>query len=360
LRSQEQSDIFSEVGVTAGLASGREHMLSVTKKTLLAVLSLAAALWLCTRTAPAIEAWAPGAGEIDLNKLPRETQDEKFHHAVGLIVAGQADSGVNELRELLAEKPDAPWAEQARYMIAFGLLKARKYEKAFEESEKFRGLYPESGLKEEAFQLQLRAAALRTREDQDAGVALFNRLVANAPSRESAVYCQKEKADAIMEAGDFMAARLEYLTLIELGDTQWHAYGYYKIAECDFRLAQWLRLGTEHLQRARNEYEDFVRTFPEHKLAGEAKQDINRVKADVASQYRQIADYYLRIAKRPSAAVPYLHSIITEAPGTEQAAWAAERLQEVVATLPEGLKQQYKRLGFLGPEPAEPQEQPEP
>ncbi len=307
------------------------------------------AVALAGRTADAIEVWMPETGEVHLDELARESPESRFKHAAALIGAGQPVSGAAELRKLVAEHPEAEWVEQARYLIAFGLFRADRFKKAFVEWENFLALYPDSELKDDVHEMQLQATRSRTKENEGDGLALYDRLISRAPSWEFAALCQKEKADAALDAEDYLLARDEYLALIDYyPDSTWAPYCWYKIAECDFKLAAWVRRGTEHWDRVRAELDDFVRIFPEHKLVKEARQKLERVQAQQAAKYREIAEYYLGPARRPTAALPYLGFLVTEFPDTGEATWAEQKLTQIHADQTVPVKGGYKKLALPG------------
>jgi len=323
------------------------------------------------RVCGAVEVWMPETGEVNLDDVPRDSLEARFRHAAALIGGGDAMSGVLQLRELIAESPDAQWVEQAHYLIAVGLFTDGRYEKAFREWAEFLRAYPESERADDAREMQLKAATLRAEENLDAGLALFDELIADGQSREVAapnqeaaarcreyaVLCQKEKADAIMRAEDYLLAREEYAVVLEYDpDSAWAPYCWYKVAECELELDMWLRRGTEHLQSAGRAFRDFIASYPEHELAQEAKEKLVQVDIEQAARYKVIAEYYLGPARRPAASLPYLQYIRSELPDTDEAKWAAEKMEEIFADPSIPVKDRYRRLELPGVKPAEPGE----
>lgn len=299
------------------------------------------------RTCGAIEVWMPETGEVNLDDAQRETPEARFKHAAALIGAGEPMSGVAQLRQLIAEHPDAPWVEQAGYLVAFGLLTGGRYEEAFEEWEEFLGRYPESKQKYGVREMQLKAAALRASENLHDGMGLFDHLISGAPTREFAAQCQKEKADAVMDAGDYLLARDQYVAVLDYDpDSPWAPYCWYKVAECDLRLAEWIQRGMEHLELARRAFRDFMEVFPEHKLADEARENLKRVQSEQAARYKMIAEYYLSPGGRPTAALPYLRYIKAELAETEEAKWAAEKIEQFLADPSVPVRGRYRKLNL--------------
>ncbi len=322
-------------------------------------------------TAGALEVWMPDTdeadrgteeadlktGEVNLDGLPRETLQARFRHAAGLIGAGQAISGVNQLRELLAEAPGAEWAERAHWLIALGLLAEGRNKSAFEACEALLARYAQSPRVQEAYEMQFQAARQRTLENLAAGQELYDRLTARAPSLEFETRCQKQRADAILEAGRFLRARDEYMALVDYyPDSAWVPYCWYKIAECDLRMAEKHRRGTEFVDRARRSLEGFTTRYADHTLSVKAKEKLAEVREVQAARYRKIAQYYLGPAKRPASALPYLDYIVQELADTEQAAWAKAKIREVVANMPTSPKGRFRELELPGVRLKKPEE----
>ena len=291
----------------------------------------------------------PETGEVNLDDPQRESPDARFRHAAALIGAGEPMSGVVQLRQLVTEHPDAEWVEQARFLGGFGLFTAGRHEEAFQEWGEFLSRYPESEQKYGVREMQLRAAISRAGEDVGDGLALYDRLIVDAPTREFAAQCQKEKADAIMGTGDYLLARDQYVAVLDYDpDSPWAPYCWYKVAECDLRLAKWIKRGTEHLERAGRAFRDFVAAFPEHELADNARENLEEVHAGQAAKYKMIAEYYLGPDRRPTAALPYLHYIRTELPDTEEAKWAAKRTEQILADPSVPVKGRCRTLDLPG------------
>jgi outer membrane protein assembly factor BamD (BamD/ComL family) len=337
--------------------------------TVVVLVLLAAAL--AGRTCGAVEVWMPETGEVNLDEVPRDSLEARFKHAAALMGGGDPMSGVLLLRNLVAESPDAQWVEQARYLIAFGLFTHGRYEKAFREWAEFLTAYPESEREDDAREMQLKAATLRAEENLDDGLALFDKLIDDgqsrefaAPNREAAgrwrefaVRCQKEKADAIMRAEDYLLAREEYAVVLEYDpDSAWAPYCWYKVAECELELNMWLRRGTEHLRRAGRAFRDFIAFYPEHELADAAREKLVQVDVEQAARYKVIAEYYLGPARRPAASLPYLQYLRTELPDTDEAKWAAEKMEKILADPSIQVQARYRRLELPGVRPTEPKE----
>ncbi len=311
-----------------------------------AILALAACFW--AASAAAVEVWMPDTGEVDLN-APRDSAQARFRHAAALIAAGQPVSGVALLEALLREHPDADWSEQARYLVGLGHFAAHSYAVAFDEWEAFQKRYPQTEMRQSVYEMQSRAASGRMEQDLDGGVALFDRLVAQAPSEEFAVRCQLAKADAILEAGRYLRASDAYLELIDYHpDSPWVPYAWYKIGECNLKAAGRAGRGGEHLDEAERTFRSLVTTFPDHALAEKARKDMAEVRAKQAARYRAVAEYYLGPAARPTAALPYLRYIESELADTPEAKWAKQQIKQVLDREAVPVRGEHRTLDLPG------------
>ena len=304
--------------------------IGITRRVCMAAVVVAAAFG--GPAARGVDVWMPQTGEVDLDSLPRRTPEERFNHAAALIGAGQAVSGIRQMEKLLKQAPDFPFVEQGHYLIAYGLFSAGHYRKAFEKWGAFRARYPGGPLNRDALEMQLHAAGLESATSLNGGVRLFDSLIGAAPSVEFAARCHKEKADAILAAGDFLRARSEYVALVDTyPDSVWVPYCWFKVAECRLAMARRVRRGTQYLNDTHRALRDYVATFPRDKHVPEAQDLLKDVQQERAATYRRIAEHYLDTAKRPTAAVPYLDYLIASFPDTPEAQWARDMTERIRA-----------------------------
>jgi len=310
------------------------------------------------RAAFSAEAWTPLAGEVGADDLPRQTQDARFKHACALVATGQYDNGIALLRSLIEERPGAEFAERARYMIGLALFSSGRYSRAFTELEGFLKLYPGTDLTKEARELQLRAALEIGKKNLHKGLALLDRLMELAPSDEFAARCQKQKADLALLAERYMLAKDAYQALVDqYPGSDWVPYCFRKMAECDLKLGLWLARGEEYFRRARKMLRDFVKRYRDYAPIEEVRRELARAEALEAEVNKRIAIFYIECEKRPTAAVNYLSYIRREFPHTDQAAWAAQALEDVLNSRKTPLVGRLKPVPLPGLTEAKPQQQ---
>jgi outer membrane assembly lipoprotein YfiO len=297
------------------------------------LLFLAAVLLYPMLVAPAggTEVWTPETGEVDLERRPRQEPEARFRHAAALLAAGQNDGAVRLLRELLQKHPDAEWAEEAHFMLGLALHNDGRYKAAYRAWETLREKYPDSKRTKRVFTLQRQAAIQRTEKSVKKGMKMFDRLSKAAPDREAGVLTRKARADALLQAGEYLRASDQYLALIDYyPNSKWVPYAWYQMGVCHLKLAKWIGRGTEHLEEAERRLEDFIRNFPENEYTDEAKATLEEVRSLRVEKHRRVAQYYMGPGDRPTAALPYLRYMQDALPDSEQAQWAREKIQQIL------------------------------
>jgi len=278
----------------------------------------------------AVEVWTPQTGEVELEKTPRETAEARREHALALIGAGQWDSGIAELRDLIEADPDGEWVPEARFAIAQALLVQGDAVDAFDELEELRAAHEGTPLAKRARELQFRAARVQAERRLGPARKLYDRLMETAANSGEAALAQKDKADALFAAGRYLEAQDEYMALTDLYPyNEWVPYCMFKMAHCQWELARWLQLGMEGVREAERSFRDFVETFPTHSRAPDAREMMAEARGTRAELCREIAAFYIETRKRPWAAVNYLDYMLRELEGMPQAEWAAEELEKV-------------------------------
>jgi len=317
------------------------------------VLLAALVLWLVAGMpgARAIEVWTPQTGQTDIDALPRETPEAKRKHALALIGAGEWAAGIFQLRELIAADPGGAWIPEARLAIGRALVASEEPAEAFNDMDAFLKQYAGSPLAAQARQIQITAAYVETALDKEAGMALFDRLVNSAENRQEAATVQRQKADALFDSEHFQDAQAEYMALINLfPDSEWASYAWFRVADCEWELAVRLSLGVERSQMAEQEYREFVERYPTDSRVPEARKRIEEARGDRASLNWQIALFYIHVAGRPWAAVPYLEYIAQQFPESPEAKLAAEELKRIKKELPAALRGEVREFALPGVE----------
>ncbi|MHC4480457.1 MAG: outer membrane protein assembly factor BamD [Planctomycetota bacterium] len=294
------------------------------------VLVLVAALAAAVPGSLAMEIWTPETGEVDLEEQPRDSDQARRRHALALMGAGQWAGGLAQLRALIAAEPDAEWVPGARFAIARALLAAGRPREAFDECRELGASYADAPFAGRARGLQFTAARLAAGEDPFAAEGLYDWLRDTASTQQEAARAQKAKADAFFRERLYLEAEFHYRVFIEdFPRSEWVSYCSFRIAECKWETARWLRLGLEDLGVAERDFRYFVRRYPGDPLTEEAEQKAADARRDRAALNWDIARFYIEDAGRPWAAVSYLEALAEEFPGTSEAEQAEQELARI-------------------------------
>lgn len=319
------------------------------------ILWLAAGLLWAASAVLAVEVWTPETGEVELEKLPRDSAATRRAHALALIGTGQWAGGAAELRELIAADPEGDWVTGARLAMARGLLAGGEYEEAFDELAGLSVEQADDPLAQELRKLQFTAARLQAKQDVGAGLRLYDRLIDTGSTDEERADALKEKSDVAFDNGLYLDAQDGYMALTSFYPySKWAPYCLYRYAECEWEMAKWLRLGLERVQAAERSFVDFLEASPAHAYASKAKEKLAEVRSTRAALYRQIATFYMDTKGRPWAAINYLEYIQQEFPETPQAEWASETLSKIARAAEVPLMGDIKPLRLPGVSTAQP------
>lgn len=316
---------------------------------------LGLAAWLCSAGLPvrAVEVWMPETGEVALEEPVAHSVESRRRHAYALIGTGHWKSGIGQLDSLLEENPDAPWAGEAGLLIGRALLGAGRDEKAFEHLAALGEGGADPQVAAQARALQCEAAQRAAANDFGDGMALFDRLIESARNESDAEDAMRLKADAALQAGRFLYAQDQYRALVSLHPhSQWVPYCWFKIADCEWRMAQWLGLGMEGVRQAERSFSDFADIYPGHAYADEARQKAADAREQLARMNAAVARFYIHAEKRPWAAVPYLRRVTSRFPESSEAEWAARQLDRVEAQLAAPLPGDLRDMPLPGVNPA--------
>jgi len=290
----------------------------------------AAIMLLWAASAPparALEVWTPQAGEADLESLPQDTVEARRDYAYALMGAGQWAAGIRAMRAAIAEAPDAGWVPEARLGIARSRMTSGQLADAFAELGAIAADYAGSEIAGRARELQFQVARREGGESLGRSFDHLDQLLADSRSRAESARVLKAKGDVAFDARRYVMAQDEYLTVIDFyPDSEWVPYCELRIGECQWRLAQWLRLGDERAQGAERAFADFAARYPQHTLAPAARRRVQEVRSFRAERLEAVARFYARNERRPWAARAPLHTLAEEFADTPQGAWAAGEL----------------------------------
>jgi outer membrane protein assembly factor BamD (BamD/ComL family) len=316
------------------------------------------AVLVAARWAGAVEVWMPETGQVTLESAPTGAEGEQYKRAVALIGAGEWDGGIAMLRKLIAANPQAEWLPQARSVLARGLVASGSYVAGFNELEALRTQYPGTSLAAQIHDLEVAAARRMARSDIDGAGKLFDRLKEQAQTPEEEALLQKQKADAFFDAEYYLEAEDEYLQLAtNFRNSIWAPYAWFRMADCEWRMARWLNLGVERYQQADKEFKEYLTVYPDGANAAEAKARMVEVHRREAEKYRQVAEFYIIAEHRPWAAANYLNYLVSDYADTPQGQWAKQELDRISAPPAAPLRGRPRQLRLFGVAPVSENEQ---
>ncbi len=295
----------------------------------------------------AADIWTPQAGDVNLEETPRNTPEARFKHACGLVAAGQPDSALEILEDLIEEHPKASFIDKARYMQGLATYRDGDPWDAFEYLEILHEKHPDSSWAQEARNLQFEAAKAMGEDDMDDGVDLLDRLVEQGGPSAFIARCRKAKADLLYENKRYLPAKDAYLAVVDYHpQSRWVPECYLRVGQCELQLGMWLRLGVQHIERARKTLTHLVDLYGEQQVSQEAKETLERARRVEARENERIARFYIEDKHRPEAALPYLRYLLEEFPETESAGWAAEQVKRIRATLSSPTHDSFRKVSL--------------
>jgi outer membrane protein assembly factor BamD (BamD/ComL family) len=248
------------------------------------------------------------------------------------------------------QDPLGTWVVAGRLAVGRALLNAGRWEEAFEEVAGVAAAAPDGGsMAAQARELQHEAARRLASQSLSRSLKLFEQLNKTATTGEHRALILKEKADVTLAAGRYLDAADRYQEAIESHPhSGWIPYWKLKRAECTWRLARWLGLGTQHFEEAEEAYEGFVAQFPNHESTRGAQEALAEVRLSLAAVNRRIVRQYVDKEEKPWAAVPYLHHMQAKFEDLPDSQWAADELARITASAKAPLPGRLRTLELPG------------
>jgi outer membrane protein assembly factor BamD (BamD/ComL family) len=280
------------------------------------------------RAVDARKLWTPETGEVTLEEMPRETPEQQRRFAFALLGIGQWEEGVRILQEQIKQHPDAEWVPHTRYSMGRALLDADQSRRAFDVLDEVDAEQADDVLLQRVRDLQFQAARVRADESLRGALRMLDRMMKHMETDEKRAFVMKEKADVTRLAGRYLDAMGRYMEAIDAYPrSTWVPYCEYGLALCQWRFAQWLRLGLEDVTAAQRSFEDFVEVYPTHPLTPEAKEKLQEARRMRWEMLNGVADYYAQKENRPWAAARYLNFMVKELPEMEEEELQQARLK---------------------------------
>ena len=157
-------------------------------------------------------------------------------------------------------------------------------------------------------------------------VEILKKVVANAPYGKYAAIAQYKIGLFLKNSGMYTEARAEFDKVInEYPQSEWVKATKYQIALCDAKAAPKPAYDQSTTGNAVQEFEEFVKTYPDADLSANAKKHISQLKGKEAENNYNIARFYEK-QKAWEAARIYYNIVVDDYKDTSWSVKAIERL----------------------------------
>jgi outer membrane protein assembly factor BamD len=254
---------------------------------------------------------------------------------------GDTGRALGAYRGLVKKFPNSLAAPKAQLKTGQLLEASGDAEAAFDAYGKYIAKYPKGDDFETAVEGQFRIAKLfldgerkkvfgvKTFTSMERAQTMFEAVVKNAPFSKFAAQAQYYAAQALERQGKTDEALKAYEAVITRypGDAV-AADAQYQIGYVYFQQRQAGVNDPAVAMKARESLEDFIARYPDSEKVPQAKENIAALSGGNTKGLLDIAKFYDK-TKNYKAAVIYYNNIIKNAPGTDDAAFAKQRIAEL-------------------------------
>ena len=272
--------------------------------------------------------WNKESGWVDVQKLTKDTLDQRYRRALAFITDQQYIYGIKELEKIIKDAPDSEFVEPAMFNIAHAFSLASDYKKAFKTYEEFLNNNPGSRRTEEVIQKQYNLAITQMEGlETKAAIRMFEKIIEHNPLGSYAADSQVKTADCYRKLKRFDVAIENYERLMEeYSDSAWVPYAQYQIPICKVEDERRQNRNYGLLTEAEDGFEDYMANNPTGTLVDDVKKKMNEIMTAKAEREYEIAEFYLR-RKKPKSAKIYFEIVEKDFTGTVWAIKASQKLQ---------------------------------
>jgi len=287
--------------------------------------------------AEAFWVWTPETGRwINPKYAAKETAEEQFRWAQEFYDSGDYARAIAEWRKLIKRFPSSELASEAQYHIGLALQASSRHYEAFLAYQKVLDDYPKTRRVKEVIEKEYQIANLFYTAQTGGGrssakekaVEIFRKVVEGAPYGEHADIAQYKIGLYYMESGRYQEAIGAFDRIVDgypnsdlLDDAR------FQIAGCLYKCALKAEYDQEGIEKAINEFEDFIQNFPDSNMVLQAKEMIARLNGKEAERAFEIAQFYERQGQIDSAVIYYKE--VRDKYG--QTSWASGALERIIA-----------------------------
>jgi outer membrane protein assembly factor BamD len=284
--------------------------------------------------------WTPQTGKwINPKYAAKETPTEQFQWAIGFYESGNYKKAIAEFRKILRFYPLSKYASEAQYYIGRSNEELGNFYQAFKDYQTVIDKYPYTERIEEAIRRQYQIGnlfyegrktkifGLELTPSLDKAVEIYQQVIDNAPYGKFADIAQYRLGLAYEKGKDYINASVAFKRVIEnYPNSDLVDDAKYRLAVVSLKDFERTDYNAEGIDRAREEFESFLRSYPDTEMRSEAQKIITELDDKKAENEFRIAQFYEKQKKFKSAAI-YYQSIVDDYPGSNWSVKALEKLQ---------------------------------
>lgn len=282
--------------------------------------------------------WTPQTGKFVNPKYSvKETPKEQLAYALDFYKARDYKKANEELQKLIKNYPRAREAADAQYYLGVILEEQGQYVPAFKSYQMVIDKYPFSDRSGDVVKRQYGIGnALLEGKDKRSKIVttviggeydvveIFRSVIKNAPYGELAAPSQYKIGLYLLGKQMYQEARDEFeKTRNDYPDSEWAKAARYQIALADAKRSSKAQYNQKVTGAALQEFQEYVKKFPEADLSKDAKEHINALRDKEAENSFVIAQFYEK-QKKIDSAKTYYSAIVDNYSDTK---WAKKALQ---------------------------------
>jgi outer membrane protein assembly factor BamD len=269
-----------------------------------------------------------GAYNSEAAALAQQSRDNE--------AAGDTKRAIDDLRRLIKLYPLAPTAPAAQFRLGQLYDSLGTSKRAFEAYQKLLKDYPQSREFDQAVNSMaaLADAAMENRR-YDRAQEMYEAIMADAPYAKFAPAIQFKLGQSLENQKDYDKATAAYQVIIDrYPGSKYASDALYQIGYVQFTEATSRSKDLSAAIDAKNTFDEFLLEYPGSEKAAQARENLARMSTRETTDLITIAKFYDRTANY-RAAVIYYGDVVRRQPGTEDANFSQQRIEEIRATVGE-------------------------
>ncbi len=308
-------------------------VLLITALCLLSYAGISQAAWI----------WSPDIGKwINPKKAAKDTPEEQMTWALEFYNINNWDRAIEEFEKIPENFPNSKLAAEGVYYAGICWQQKGDPAKAADAFQKLVDHYPYSDRIRDAVKREfdiandfaagakVKVLGVPALSGQEKALELYKHIVKNAPFGTYGDQAQFKMGDLYKSQEEYEEAQKAYqLVVDDYPSSELVSKARYEIAECSMLASKKAQYDEKTAQRAIEQFQGFMQTFPETEQAKEADAAIKALREKNALTNLQTAAFYEKQKKFASAKV-YYEEVIRQYPDTSVADTARKKVEEIV------------------------------